>query len=271
MKKLSLIIITLSLLTFSSCGSKKEIPQKTEFDIFIEQYKEKYPYGYTLNDGFYEIVRQSHVTRNSKLVKNNRHFIYGELSAINCRKDSICAYSSSFRYSELILNEYIESNVNEYVVVDNKYTKKYTECYLEENIYHTKTSLYECDIDYVPMINVNIGDSLIKSYAFDEEKIEESGLFNCIISFKNNKVMCLLDPLISDSYPNTSYNFIYQFSPSLEIESIYCKEIVEYRNGEDIDVYDSSCYIHKSTEEAISLHDGEEFIPTTEFLYEINL
>ena len=41
--------------------------------------------------------------------------------------------------------------------------------------------------------------------------------------------------------------------------------------SEDIDVYDSSCYIHKSTEEAISLHNGEEFIPTTEFLYEINL
>ncbi|MGN1295574.1 MAG: hypothetical protein ACI4U5_04125 [Bacilli bacterium] len=270
MKKLSLLLITLSLITFTSCGDKETVSQKTELDIFKEQYKEKYPNGYTLSDGFYIIRKQIHLTRNSMLVKDYNSSFYGELSAVHCLQNSICGHSSSFRYDEAIYNNYREFYKCEYMVKDNQYTKKDTIQYLENDYYCNKSYLYKCDIDYVPIIKVNIGDELVKYSIFDEEKIEESGMFHCLILFDNNRVMCSLNPISSQSYPNASYNYIYQFSSMLEVESIYYKEVVEYKNGDDIEIYNYTCNIMKSAGGTISLHEGEDFLPTSEFLYEIN-
>ena len=70
----------ISLLTMFSCANKEKEPIKTQEEIFLEKYNEKYPNGYTFCDGNYFIEAISNVKRNSQDMFNEYSRIKGDLS-----------------------------------------------------------------------------------------------------------------------------------------------------------------------------------------------
>ncbi|MGN1295738.1 MAG: hypothetical protein ACI4U5_04955 [Bacilli bacterium] len=240
MKKNYLIVILIGLLAFSSCTNNEKEPIKTEMEIFIEKYYEKYPNGYYFCDGNYIITLIDNIKSNSQDIYSEWYRIEGEFSFLPSHFD-VQAYSSSFTY---FCNVYDvkTSNVNRYRVSDNVCYHSNIKTYYVEGVKQTEETSEQGEVSQ-SRIKINVDDDIIRIYNSNYELIRENGYDCCRVYNGNNSMTFSVFPSSNDKDSFIEYTFTYVFDENMELTSIHSYVIENYLVNNVMEMHEKTLLI----------------------------
>ncbi|MDY6142201.1 MAG: hypothetical protein SPI52_05740 [Bacilli bacterium] len=258
MKKIYIIMSLISLLPMFSCANKEKEPIKTQEEIFLEKYHEKYPNGYTFCDGNYFIETISNAKRNSQDMFNEYSRIKGDLSFLPSHYD-LEAYSSSFSYVDNIY-EVKTSNKNSYRVENNIGYYSNTKSYYVDGVKQIDETSTKGEVSK-SRIKIHVDDDIIRINNFSCELIKESGYDCTSVYHGNNSITFSVYPPSNSNEYYGEYSFTYCFDENMELKAIYTFVVENF-------LFDNEMEMHEKT---LSIMIKEKYDVTVDFSIPENL